>query len=109
MYAPAAPPTTAPMIAPRAVFPVACPTIAPAAAPPTAPTAAPDSVLFIDAHPLSGSAAISVNATIFLSERMRPPFVPTVLQDRGRRYVATTCARSLCGTFWNREERTMAV
>src|SRR5215211_3153589 len=63
MTAPAAPPTTAPMMAPRAVDPVLFPMTPPTAAPAPAPITAPRSLLLIDAQAESPNAARAATAT----------------------------------------------
>jgi hypothetical protein len=59
MTSQAAPPTAAPIMAPRAVFPEARPITAPIAVPVAVPTAAPFCVLFIEAHPCKTRAILS--------------------------------------------------
>src|SRR5690349_15600488 len=66
--APAAPPTTAPMIAPRTVEPVAWPMTAPAAPPAPAPMIAPFSALFMAQLSASGIRAAKVSTRA--SERL---------------------------------------
>src|SRR5450759_3494435 len=62
MIAPAAPPTTEPMIAPLAVEPVWLPITPPTAAPVAAPITAPSCFLFILAHALAPTEPITRSA-----------------------------------------------
>ncbi len=71
MMAPAAPPTTAPMIAPRAVEPVWLPITPPTAAPAAAPIIAPFSLRLREAHDVAEttSAAIATHVTTPFGKR----------------------------------------
>src|SRR6476469_2456704 len=68
MTAPAAPPTTAPMIAPLAVDPVLLPMTPPTAAPAPAPMTAPRSLLFMLAH--ADSAVDANNPAVIKNLRL---------------------------------------